>query len=458
MRRIGTLFMGCLLAGTSFAFATPSAQAAPVQEGKEWRELYQTTGLSWAAIATVCPTDGATACNGSVGGYDLTGWTWATAPQVLALMDDYSPGLAALEPPQVSGIAGFFAGGAFLGAMRWTGYMSLTYSYSEWAYGWTASTDASGLPIGGGASYSHQGTGTTANGSLGVGAAPDRADSYTGAFLWRTAGLDYTPPTVTPTVTGTLGGGGWYRSNVNVSWTVTDPESTIVSTSGCATSVLVTDTAGNGYTCTATSAGVGGPTTASVTVKRDTTPPVLACVGAAPVFSLGESATMSASVSDTMSGPSNSTTTQSVNTATAGSKTAVFVSYDVAGNVGQRSCPYSVAVPKCMGKTPTIIGSIGNDTINGTAGADVILALGGNDLIYGAGGNDTICAGDGWDTVYGDAGIDKVDGGLGNDDLNGGAAADDLNGGADLDSIRGDAGADRCTSGELRMSSCATLY
>ena len=39
---------------------------------------------------------------------------------------------------------------------------------------------------------------------------------------------DVTPPVITPIVTGTLGGDGWYIGTVTVQWTVTDPESQIV--------------------------------------------------------------------------------------------------------------------------------------------------------------------------------------------------------------------------------------
>lgn len=44
---------------------------------------------------------------------------------------------------------------------------------------------------------------------------------------------DTTAPLITPTITGTLGNNGWYTSDVNVSWTITDAESTISSQTGC---------------------------------------------------------------------------------------------------------------------------------------------------------------------------------------------------------------------------------
>ncbi len=84
---------------------------------------------------------------------------------------------------------------------------------------------------------------------------------------------DATPPVITPTVTGTLGNNGWYVSNVAVSWSVTDAESPISSTSGCGTSNVTSDTAGVTFTCSATSAG--GTASQSVTIKRDATPPTI---------------------------------------------------------------------------------------------------------------------------------------------------------------------------------------
>ena len=246
--------------------ASPTSTAAPTVDGREWRELYQTTGLSWTDVASVCPTDGATPCSGTVGGRDLTGWTWATAGQVQDLLDDHAPGLATADPPVVTGIEGFWAGISFLGVMRWTTYSSSTYSYYEFTSGWTASKDAaSGLPIGGFASYSHSLAGSTANGSIGLGTAADAASTTRGVFLWRPAGVDYTAPVVTPAVTGTLGNNGWYRSNVSVSWAVTDAESPITSRVGCDPSTLSADSGGTAFACTATS--TGGQGSGSVTVQ-----------------------------------------------------------------------------------------------------------------------------------------------------------------------------------------------
>jgi hypothetical protein len=82
---------------------------------------------------------------------------------------------------------------------------------------------------------------------------------------------DATPPTVTPVISGTLNASGWYTSDVTVSWSVVDAEST---PSACAATTITTGTAGQVVTCTSTSAG--GSTTASVTIKMDKTIPTVA--------------------------------------------------------------------------------------------------------------------------------------------------------------------------------------
>ena len=85
---------------------------------------------------------------------------------------------------------------------------------------------------------------------------------------------DPTPPEIVVNVSGLLGNGGWYRDDVSVSWSVSDPQSGVGSTNGCDSQLLTTDTSGVTFTCTATNYA-GGATTESVTVRRDATPPVV---------------------------------------------------------------------------------------------------------------------------------------------------------------------------------------
>jgi len=91
---------------------------------------------------------------------------------------------------------------------------------------------------------------------------------------------DTTPPIIVPEITGTLGNNGWYTSNVTVSWMVSDPESGIASSSGCATTSLTADTAGVTLQCSATN-GAGLSASALRSIKIDTTAPVISGMPAA---------------------------------------------------------------------------------------------------------------------------------------------------------------------------------
>jgi len=85
---------------------------------------------------------------------------------------------------------------------------------------------------------------------------------------------DATPPLIVPQISGTTGNNGWYRSNVTVSWSVTDPESGIATSSGCTATTLTSDTTGVLLTCSATN-GAGLSSSVPVTIKIDKTPPVI---------------------------------------------------------------------------------------------------------------------------------------------------------------------------------------
>ncbi|HVX41018.1 MAG TPA: vWA domain-containing protein [Gemmatimonadaceae bacterium] len=98
---------------------------------------------------------------------------------------------------------------------------------------------------------------------------------------------DTVKPTVTAAVTGTKGGDGWYTSDVTVSWVTTYGVSGAGTSTGCTTSTLTTDTNGTPFTCT-TSSAAGLTASASVTVKRDQTPPAISFAGDAGTYQLDE--------------------------------------------------------------------------------------------------------------------------------------------------------------------------
>jgi hypothetical protein len=65
----------------------------PVEvNGSEWLQPADFVGYSWGDIATVCdPVTGA--CNGSLGGDDLAGWTWASLLDIGELFHTTMPNL-----------------------------------------------------------------------------------------------------------------------------------------------------------------------------------------------------------------------------------------------------------------------------------------------------------------------------------------------------------------------------
>src|SRR4051812_39152978 len=187
-----------------------SASASFPADGKLWRQVAEAVGVTPADVATLCPRDGVSRCAGA-----YSGWIWATDAQVIALMGAYSPDLLSADPPAVGGADHLFAAISFLGDVRPTFFFSGYVDTSASASGWPAPGHAAG------ASYPYP----YFNGSFGVGPAADEASRFRGAWLWRPADDDLTPPAVSASVDGTAGANGWYVSDVTVGWSVSDPES-----------------------------------------------------------------------------------------------------------------------------------------------------------------------------------------------------------------------------------------
>ena len=168
---------------------------------------------------------------------------------------------------------------------------------------------------------------------------------------------DTTPPVIQLSVNGTLGTNGWYRSDVALSWTVTDPDSTVSSTTSCGSTTITSDTAGQIVTCNATSAG--GSATKSVTIKRDTAPPTATITTPAngAFYPAGSVVNASYGCSDLPPGVASGVAScagtagigSPIDTATGGSKTFVVNATDVAGNAHTppptASTSYTVTTP-----------------------------------------------------------------------------------------------------------------
>src|SRR5690242_1452599 len=94
----------------------------------------------------------------------------------------------------------------------------------------------------------------------------------------RSIPQDSTPPIVTYSIDGTLGNNGWYTGSASgpfivVHWSVSDPDSPILSTTGCEPAIRVDDPdTGSTLTCSATSDG-GTTTVTTKLLKVDATAP-----------------------------------------------------------------------------------------------------------------------------------------------------------------------------------------
>ena len=169
-----------------------------------------------------------------------------------------------------------------------------------------------------------------------------------GYFQTQTVNIDRSPPNIYHTVSGTEGNNGWYRGDVRIEWTVWDDDS-LVYRSGCDTTIVSTDTAGATLTCTATSPG--GSTIRSVTIRRDTTPPLLTLTTPAVGASYAVNAVVASqyACSDALSGTASCAGTvpngSPVPTQNAGSQTFQVQATDAAGNTASLSRGYTVTAP-----------------------------------------------------------------------------------------------------------------
>jgi hypothetical protein len=157
--------------------------------------------------------------------------------------------------------------------------------------------------------------------------------------------LDNTPPVIAASVSGTVGANGWYTSDAVVTWSVTDPESAIASTSGCGDVTIAADQQATTYTCSATSGG--GSASESVSVKRDATSPVVTYDGNAGSYTVDQSVSITCSASDATSGVAGTTCADVSGDAYAfgvGTSTFSASATDNAGNLGGASTSFTVSV------------------------------------------------------------------------------------------------------------------
>lgn len=132
--RCGAAILAALGISSSLALG---AQVAYVDaQGRSWRQVTETIGQSWEAVAERCPVDGVTPCSGTLGSQDLTGWVWATDQQVAELFEEFMPGIAAAG--SLSGNACVLPGLSFLGTFTPTYAGYTTFGASFYISGWSS--------------------------------------------------------------------------------------------------------------------------------------------------------------------------------------------------------------------------------------------------------------------------------------------------------------------------------
>lgn len=157
---------------------------------------------------------------------------------------------------------------------------------------------------------------------------------------------DTTPPRIEPVVVGTAGKDGWYRSDVNVSWQIIDPESAITIKDGCEPNRVIRDTYGVTFDCSAES--VGGTSSRSVTIKRDAQAPFVGILSPMSFIRYSRNSRWPAlygclDLLSGIDGCSGTVPSGSVfDTSTAGAKTFSVTARDKAGNTRTVNVEYRV--------------------------------------------------------------------------------------------------------------------
>ena len=115
------------------------------------------------------------------------------------------------------------------------------------------------------------------------------------------APVDTTSPLISSLIAPTPNASGWNNTDVTVSWSVSDPESGIVSTTGCDTTTIAAETAGTTLTCSARNAA-DLTASAGVRIKIDKTPPVVTFSGNTGTYTIDQTIAITCSATDALSG------------------------------------------------------------------------------------------------------------------------------------------------------------
>ena len=155
--------------------------------------------------------------------------------------------------------------------------------------------------------------------------------------------LDLTPPIVTVTVSPEPNEAGWHHGPVQVIWSVSDPDTPVISADGCGPAVFTDETSGITLTCSAKN-GNGLTASASVTIKIDKTPPVVTFGPAVPPANAAgwnnTDVSIAFAATDTLSGMASTSIPSPLVLTTEGANvTGSVTAIDVAGNAATYASP-----------------------------------------------------------------------------------------------------------------------
>jgi WD40-like Beta Propeller Repeat len=153
---------------------------------------------------------------------------------------------------------------------------------------------------------------------------------------------DTFPPIVTGTPDRPPDQNGWYNQPVTINWSAIDPSPTSGDPTQPATTTVATEGSSQVITSSQSCDPAGNCATGSYTVSVDLSDPIVTCPSTLS-FPLNQAgATVTASVSDAVSGPASATVSSSVSTSSVGLHTVSLTGFNVAGRSTTVFCSYRV--------------------------------------------------------------------------------------------------------------------
>ncbi len=134
-------FWSAAAAGLVFAVGPVSAANHVDALGRQWLPLTAVRDYSWAEIDGICQSasEAPGACVGSLGSVNLTGWTWASRAEVVALIGEFMTAAGDPAPPSTVTTPGQGYGtNAYAWAPAITAAMGITAApLGSYTYGFT---------------------------------------------------------------------------------------------------------------------------------------------------------------------------------------------------------------------------------------------------------------------------------------------------------------------------------